>query len=414
MAGENTQSTAEMYKEVYAQGGPADVVPNSSIVYRKIGFESDLLGESWNQAVALTHEHGFTYNGTGGGVVTLNNPINAVVKNANTSGYEMVGRARLAYAAASRAASNKQAFKKYWDLMLLNLKLGGMKRLELTLLRGQMGLGIVQGNSSGTLTITAASWSPTTWAGMEGAVLEAFTTNAATATQHNGDLTVTAVNFANRTVTVTGTNSAVVQGDYLFFKGAKTTTGYNEAAGLVKIAQNSGSLFGIDAASYNLWAGNVVTSFGTPSMGRVLNAIVQPVGKGLEEKVTLLTPPKAWEYLNADLAAQRMFDGSYSKEKAENGAQRISYYGQAGEIEVMSHPYLWEGEMVAFPTSPYKRVGSADIGMGVPGTPDGSGERTIFFHVENANAVEARTFSDQGLFCNRPSTSLYIDGVTYP
>lgn len=411
MAGENTQSTADMYKEVYAEGGPENVVPNSSILRRLIPFASDLTGDSWHQAVNLTLEHGFTYNGSGGGVATLNSPINATVKDANSTGFEVVGRARVAYAAASRAASSKQAFTKLWDQMLMNLKLGHEKRAELTLLRGRKGLGKVSGNSSGVLTITDDSWSPTTWAGMEGAVLEAFTTDAASATQHNGDLVISAVDFVSKTITVTGTSSSVAQNDILFFKGAKTVNGYNEGAGIVAIAANSGSLFGIDAASYALWAGNSSASFGTPSMGRFLSAITSAVDKGLEEKVILLVCPRTWELLNADLAANRMFDGSYSKEKAENGAQKISYYGQAGEIEVRSHPYLQRGESVAFPISPYKRIGSADVGMGVPGLP---GSREIFFHDVTTNAMEARTFSDMSLFCNRPSTSLYVSGITYP
>ena len=179
-------------------------------------------------------------------------------------------------------------------------------------------------------------------------------------------------------------------------------TGFNEGPGLIKIAQNSGSLFGIDAAAFSLWGGNVKSSFGAPTMGRYLDAVTQAVEKGgLDEKAVLLVPPKAWEVLNADLHTAREFDGSYSKEKAENGSMRICYYGQSGEIEVRAHPYLQRHESVIFPVSAYSRIGSADVGMGVPGT-DG---RDIFFHLQDKNAVEARTFADQTLFCTQPSTS---------
>ena len=51
----------------------------------------------------------------------------------------------------------------------------------------------------------------------------------------------------------------------------------------------------------------------------------------------------------------------------------------------------------------------ADVGMGVPGT-DG---RDVFFHAASTNAVEARTFTDQALFCDRPSACVYISGITY-
>ena len=411
MAGENTQSTYDAYKERYAEGGPERVVPNSSILKRLIKLDGDLLGDSYHQSVTLTLEHGFNYGGSGGGVSTLSDPINATVKDANSTGYSLTGRARVGYTAASRAASSAQAFGKLWDQVLLNLKMGHEKRSELGLLYGQQGLGVVSSNSSGVIAITDATWSPTTWAGMEGAKLEAFTTTAATATQHDGDLVISAVSFANKTITVTGTSTSVVAGDILYFKGARTTTTWNEGAGLCKIAANSGTLFGISAASYALWNGNSNTSFGTPSMGRFLAEVTEAVDKGLEEKVILLVCPKTWELLNADLAAQREFDGSYSKEKAENGAQKISYYGQAGEIEVRTHPYLRRGDAVAYPLSPYKRVGSADVGMGVPGLPDSN---NIFFHDTSTDAMEARTFSDFSLFCNRPGTSIFVTGITYP
>jgi hypothetical protein len=401
-----------MYKEQYGNK-LNDVVPTSSVVYDLIKFDEDnKLGDSYRQSVTLTSEHGVTYNGSGGGQVALAAAVPATIKEGNSSGFEMIVRSKMTYAAASRAVTSKQAFAQGWGTVLLNLRKASMKRAELTFLRGQLGLGVVSAIGSGVITITDATWSPTTWAGMEGALLEAFTTNAATATQHDTTLTITAVSFANKTVTVSGTSSSVAPGDYLFFKGAKTTTGFSEGVGLLKIAQNSGSLFGIDAATYALWAGNTKSSFGIPTMGRFLDAATQAVDKGLDEKCHLLVNPKSWEVMNSDLSAQRMYDGSYSKAKAENGSQRIAYYGQMGEMEVATHPFLQRGEAVLFPKTPYKRIGSADVGMGVPGLSHG-GERDIFFHIEADNVVEARTFMDQSMFCDGPSTSCYISGITY-
>lgn len=419
MAGENTVSAMEMYKEIYGND-LNNVVPNSSIVYDLVKFDEDSkLGDSYRQSVTLTNEHGFTYNGSGGGVVTLNAPVQATIKEGNSSGFEMIGRSRITYAAASRGQSSKQAFKQTWGTVLFNLRKASMKRAELTFLRGQLGLGQVSGTpSANVITISDATWSPTTWAGMEGAILEGWSTQAATATQRTGgsiDLTITAVSFANKTITVTN-DGDLADGDFLYFKGARTSTGYNEGAGLIKIAQNAGTLFGIAGASYSMWLGNTKGTFGTPTMGRFLDAVSTCVEKGLEEKIHLLIPPKAYEVCNADLHTNRMLDGSYSKERANNGAQRINYYGQAGEIETRAHVYLQRGEAVAFPKSPYKRIGSSDIMMGVPGlTSSESGDvsRDVFFHIETDNSVEARSFMDQSMFCDGPATSIHITGITY-
>ncbi len=415
MAGESTITTsAALYKEVSGSGDDVDkVVPASSVCYDIFPWsEEKRVGESFHQAISVNLEQGFTYNGSAGAVVTLEDQVAASDVDAVVTPVEMIGKSRMAYTAASRAAAEgKTAFKKAWAHRLLNLRKAAMKRLELQLVKGQKGLGVVEGISTGVITITAASWSPMTWAGMEGAKLEAWTTSDATSTQHDTTLTISAVSKSARTVTVTGTSSSVAPGDVLFFKGAKTTTGYNEMAGLTKIAGNAGTLFGLSAVTYNTLAGNSTTSFLVPTMGKFLAAITEQVDSGLDEKCFLGLSPKSWEVCNADLAEKREFDGSYSKSKAENGAQAINYYGQAGEIELRSMPYLWRGEAVIFPKSTYSRLGSADLGMGVPGLP---GEREVFFHLETQNAVEVRCYTDQALFCLNPSTSGYVSGITYP
>ncbi len=415
MAGESTVTTsAGLYKEVYGGENDIDkVVPVSSVLYDIFPFsEDERIGDSFHQAVTSGFEQGFTYGGSSGAIVTLNDQVAASDLDATVTSVELIGKSRMAYTAASRASGSKASFRKAWNHRLLNLRRASMKRLELMLTRGQKGLGIVSGISTGVITITEASWSPMTWAGMEGAILEAFTTSDATATQHDTDLTISAVSKSARTITVTGTSSSVAPADVLFFKGAKTTTSWKECAGLVKVASNTGSLFGIDASSYNLFAGNTASSFGTPTMGKYLAALTEAVDSGLDEKVFLGIPPKAWEVCNADLAEKRDYDGSYSKAKAENGSQSISFYGQSGEVELRSMPYLWRGESVIFPKSPYSRKGSAEMGMGVPGLP-GDG-REVFFHVQTQNAVETRSYTDQALFCVSPNTSCYVSGITYP
>ena len=197
--------------------------------------------------------------------------------------------------------------------------------------------------------------------------------------------------------------------DVIYFLGARAASTYNECVGLMKIASNTGTLFGVAGATYAIWQGNTKSSFGAVTMGKLLDALSLAVDRGLDEKVILLVCPKAYEVLNADLSASRHFDGSYSREKLENGAQSIAYNGQMGQVEVRVHPFLRRGDAVAFPTSQLKLIGSTDVGMGVPGT-DG---RDIFFHLPTKNAIEARSFSDLALLCLAPARLVYITGITY-
>lgn len=417
MSGENTLSSMDGYvKKVY--GDKLDnVIPSSSVIYDLVEFEAaKKIGDSFNFPVLLTLENGFTVNGVGGSVVTLNDASNAVTKNASIQGVELIGRAQMAYLLASRAAAEgPAAFGKAWGQALMNLRMGHMKRLELMLLYGQLGLGVVDSLSSDTVTITEASWSPATWIGLEGALFQFWTGTTASETQHGATTgsTLSSINFANRTLAFgsggPSGGTTVGAGDVVYFYGARATTTFNECVGLMKIAQNSGSLFGIDAATYNIWAGNSQTSFGAVTMGKLLDAVSAAVDRGLDEKVILGVCPKAYEVLNADLSAQRHFDGSYSREKLENGAQSIVYNGQMGQVEVRVMPFLRRGDAVVFPTDKLKLIGSADAGMGVPGT-DG---RDIFFHLPTKNAVEARSFSDLALLCLAPARLVAISGITY-
>lgn len=423
MAGENTLSSMDGYvKKVY--GDKLDnVIPASSVIYDLVEFESaKKIGDSFNFPVLLTLENGFTVNGVGGSVVTLNAASNAVSKNASIQGVELIGRAQMAYLLASRAAAEgPAAFGKAWGQALMNLRMGHMKRLELMLLYGQLGLGVVSAQTGDVVTITDASWSPATFIGLEGALFQFWNgVGAVPATDVQHGLTtgssLSSVNYANQTLTFASGGpsggTAVTAGDVLYFFGARTGTNgdtMNECVGLMKIAANAGTLFGINSTTYNIWAGNSVTSFGAITMGKLLDAVSVAVDRGLDEKVILGVCPKAYEVLNADLSAQRHFDGSYSREKLENGAQSIVYNGQMGQVEVRVMPFLRRGDAVIFPVDKLKLIGSADAGMGVPGT-DG---RDIFFHIPTTNAVEARSFSDLALLCLAPARLVSIGGVTY-
>jgi hypothetical protein len=407
---------AGFYKKVY--GDKLDnVIPASSVLYDLIDFEdAKKIGDSYNFPVLLTLENGFTVNGTSGAVVTLNDATAATSKEATIQGVELIGRTQMAYVAASRAAAEgPAAFGRAWGQALQNLRMSHMKRLELMLLYGQLGLGVVSSRTSETLTITDASWSPATWIGLENALFEFWTGTSASETEHGvvTGSTLTVVDYAAQTLTFTGGPSggtAVAAADVIYFFGARDTTTFNECVGLMKIAQHvSGSLFGISATTYNIWAGNVVSSFGALTMGKLLDAISRAVDRGLDEKVILGVCPKAYEVLNADLSAQRHFDGSYSREKLENGTQSIVLNGQMGQVEVRVMPFLRRGDAVAFPVSQLKLIGSADVGMGVPGTEG----RDIFFHLQSKNAVEARSFSDLALLCLSPARCVAVTGITY-
>lgn len=409
MADANTTTTLDgLFKTVYGDS-QINMLPDFAILSRKVRFSpSEKIGQRYEVPVKLQYEGGFSYGASGDGAFTLNSAIAGKIARAQVDASQIVLRSQLDYESAFKAASGgKQAFQDATQALVENMMESFAKRQELSMLYGQRGLGTVLTNTSGALVISDATWSPGIWVGMKDAVLEAFTTVADSATQHNGDLTISAVDLASKTVTVTGTSGAVVAGDILFFKGARTTTAHKDMVGLDKILVNTGSLFNISAASYELWKATSYDCAGAVSMEKALNAAAQAVPLGLKEKSMLALAAKRWAKLNNDLSALRRADSSYDSAKFENGVDGITYHGVSGDIEIVSHPFVKEGEGLLVPEKRLKRVGSTDVTFRRPGNAN-----NIFRELESSAGFELRAYSDQQIFCETPSYCVKLTGIT--
>lgn len=416
----NTVTTLNgLFKTVYAEK-LIDLIPDYAILQKKIEFVSadKETGSFYAQPVVLSHEAGFTYNGTAGGVISaLSDAAAGAMKEAQVYGSELILRSQMSYMSLSRAASaGTRAFKRASSFKVEDMNNAARKRLEIAMLHGQNSVGIVSstsdtGTGTATITLTDASWAGGIWAGSENSKIRASA--SLSAALRGADMKITAVNSDTKTLTVecNDTVSTDVQaGDYLFFAGSNAGSGtYNEMAGLAKIISNTGSLFGIDAATYSLWKGTTISSVGQISFAKLQDAVGRAANKGLMEKVLVLVSPKAWSVLNADQAALRMFDSSYgSGKKAENGAEALVFHGLTGPMEVVAHPLVKDGEGFIVPPDSLMRVGSVDLSFGVPGF-----DEQFFSLVPAKNAVELQCVADQAIFIERPAHCVYLTGITY-
>lgn len=407
-----TPNTAPgLFKTIYAQ--ISKVLPEDAILQDEVDFsEDDATGEKIVFMVPLTYCHSFSYGPSSGAstTITLNDAQPPYIGKAEVEGYQLIGRIQMDYPYLSKAASKgKRAFQAAMDASMESLVESARRRIEISLLHGQMSLGKVQTNSSGTLTITAATWSPGIWVGMKDCVLTAFDALTASATQDNGDLVVSSVVPASRQVVVTGTSGAVDSNSYLWFKGSRSDTAFNEGAGLMKIASNTGSLFGLSAATYDIWGAVQKTVSGPITFAKVQEGQAEAQVKGLREETLLLVAPKRFAELNTDMAADRVFDSSYSSAKGEMGVSEIVYHSAAGVIRVKGHSLMKEGEAVSFPPSKCLRVGSTDLTFELPGT---NGE--MLLHIPDKNVYEARCYSDQVFFCKTPGRIVSYSSITDP
>ena len=120
----------------------------------------------------------------------------------------------------------------------------------------------------------------------------------------------------------------------------------------------------------------------------------------------VLVNPGHWDDLLTEQAAFRMYDSSYKKDAAENGAQNIRFYGQNGMIEIMPSIYVKEGYAYVLSKEDWCRVGSSDVTFRRPGQGD-----NFFRDMEDNAGYELRAYTDQALFCVRPGRQILISNL---
>lgn len=422
MAQENTVTTLDgLFKEVYGATGPINLIPEIAYLQKRITFkEAERIGKSYNFPVVLSQEQGVTYLAAGAGVQTLESSVAAVLKNCEVDANQIIVRGQMDYEAAAKATTGKTAFMNASELLVENLMDSAGKRLEIAFLYGRSARGICVADDSTNINTTstsvvmlAADWAPGIWSGLEGAKIQfyAVSNDALVSSGADSIFTVTSIAFDTRTVVVTGTttgigalDTALNSGDcYIHFNGAKTA----EPIGLDKIITNTGTLFGIDASVYGMWAGSSYNMNGAVTVAKLLLATSLAVGKGgLMEEADILLAPKAFTQLSGTLDGLRRYE---SKEKdAVAGFETMHIFGPNGKMVIVSHPMVKEGEGFIGPMKRIKRIGSQEMSFQTPGRKD-----EIFLHIPDKNAYELRLYMAQALVAETPAKCVKLTGITY-
>ncbi len=414
MTAANILSTANGWaKDIF--GDAQDVRPKGSIILDKIGFKTGMkLGEKFSEPVWLSDEQGFTYADGTGTDYDLEDPTAAESKEAEASGTEITLVSRVSLKMLSVATSSKDSFGKFSTQLGANMTRAFKKRLEIAMRWGGAAIGqmsAVSGTSTTRdITIDQDHWAPGIWAGAKGMMLDFYDGS----TLHNDvqPVIVTAVNMTTRVVSVSGeaTDLTAIDGDTdaeIFFHGAKGKDGQ----GLSYIASNTASTYlNINASSYELWQGNVVTvSTEELTWDHIQSGIERAVEKGLQEDaLVMLVPLPSWSRLNANINALRTIDAGYSIEKTKYGTKSIEFHSLNGKVSLVPDPLMKQSKAIAFPESSayHMRVGSTDMTYNVPGR----GEE-MFQLVQGKNAVEMRAYSDQRLWMRTPGKCIQWNGI---
>ncbi len=392
-----------MFKETYADK-LGELIPDGVKLMNRIKFMSKdkQPGNLYHQPVILGMEHGVTFASSDDDAFNLNPPVAGQIKDAQIKGNPVVLRSLLGYVAASRAAlGGQKAFMDATKFLVANMLRSMSKKLEIEMLYGQYGYGVVGSTAGAVITISTAEWAPGIWAGSEGMPIEIR--NAA-GTISRGTTVVYSVNMSLRTVTTQNVVPGVVAGDVIWHKGAYG----NEFPGIHYILTlTTGTLFNINVGEFNLFVGNQYDAqSGALSFTKLNLAAARAVEKGQDGRVLALVNVRGWANMLSDQAALRKYDSSYSSSNAENGSTSITFHSQNGEIEIVPSIYVKEGYAYLISEEDWFRVGSTDMTFKRPG----QGEE-FFRDVENSAAYELRLYSDQAIFCMAPGRNTIVINV---
>lgn len=433
----NQSSLVGLFKQVYGDNF-IDAWSYIARLSKRIKFitPSQQNGDGYNVPVDMQFEHGISYaaagvtnSGTANGGTQYVPASAGQSQNAVVYPFQLNGRAQVSYEAIARSAgAGPKAFEEATARVVKRLSMAVVKRLEIDLLHGQRGIGVIEslgavGGSAGAFTrtavITAASWSGGLFAGFKGASVDVWDSTYATRRNTNAttaaNLKMTTIVPSTRSITFTSSHStnadvnALAVGDNVFFETSSATT---SMPGLDVVSRvSSGTLYGINTATYELFQGNLVTSSaGVPTFGKLLEWSSVTADYNNAMGLLVCVHPKSFEILNTDQAALREYDVSYKGEKAVNGYQALTFNTQVGPLEVLSNPFEKQGLIHGFVPQEAVRAGSQDIGF-IKRNDDGS--EKLIVEVADSTGSEMRCYTGQQLFIEQPRHTFCAEGVVF-
>lgn len=392
-----------LFQNVYADK-EENLIPNNVKLTKEIDFvnKGKRNGADYKQAVILKSEHGVTYAGSDGDLITFNAALPGLTKQATILPSSMYLRSAITYEALSRSMNDDASFANATAHVVQNMLQSFSNKYEQQMFYGGVGLATISAINTATkvITITTAEWASGIWVGAEGMNLEAYVTGLGS--KRTGTAVVTAVDLVNRTLTVDALPTSLATTDVLFEKGAKG----KEFIGVHKmLTTTSGTIFGLETSSYSLWQGNQSAVGGALSFAKISKGIATAVAKGVTGKLSLFVNPSTWSNLLTEQTAQRVFhEGGMSE--YDQGAKRIMFYSQNGEIEIISSSFVKEGYAYALDLSCFLRIGSKDISFEHP-LEDGK----FIMPLENTNAYQIFCHTDSALFCSALGRHIVFSGI---
>lgn len=401
-----------LFKRKYADK-VADLTPEHIYVMKEAKPIPPGPGESYQQAVVLANEQGFTLAAPDtSSAFSLYSPAAGYVQQAQVKGYQYMGRASLSVEAISRSQNNEQAFVAATKHVVKNLLRSSYNIMEATALWGQNNLGVVESTGATSIVITEASFASGLWFGSKGMTIAVYTAAGVL----RGTCEITGVTIRTRTLTIDALPAGTIATDVLQYRGGSSA----QMLGLYQMMTTTGTLFGIDNTSYELWRSDSAYSAGSAPLtfAKLLEAVAEAGELGLGDEIgeiDVLVAPRTWNSLNTDAAALRRTDASYKGSKFENGHEVLELFSNVGVIRIISHRMMKNGFAFIMPkcSKSLVKVGSQPIPtFAVPGFTR-SGEEYLK-PMENSAGVEMRLYWNSQIFTEYVPHLKLINNIVNP
>jgi hypothetical protein len=442
MASVSTQSVINLFKTVY--GGLNDLRSEKDKLDKLIPFENNnKIGDAYVESFILGDSVGITFAGSGQDAFGIRPAIAGAVQPSTIKGSQTVLSDVLSYGFMARGASSEAAFKNSTALTMENHLQSHNSFLNVAKYYGQASdqLGFVSFAPTGTIyrgaaytgngTVTLTQRSGTNiaftsginvasrailfapgqfaaghWVGKPGIVIKQIDSNNLVLAQgsvlsYDATLGILFVDF-----TPVAPTAAVGAGSVRLC--------YDQwelnlcMVGMKRIMQNTGTLFGINAVTYPLWAGNQINLNGRRfNLKAVFEGVANAVNAGgLDEPLDIIVNPRTFGQMANDEAAFRKYDASYKSASATNGMESVTYYASNGENRIMCSSLVKEGDVFGIVSKNWRFSGSQLPSFKV----NGSSDSIAFQLMENAG-ICVRSYADTYLMCRMPAKQILWTGI---
>lgn len=401
-----------------------DAIPEFGILQEMIKFqEVAKTGELYEELIVTRRSHGVTFARTTKRTdYNLQAARSYMTQPAQAAPSEIVMRERIAYGMLAAAeAKGDRAYASAIKESLKSVATSHRFYVEYGFLYGGTGVGTgsnaglgisdtagASATTSQAYTIKQISWASGIWAQMTNAEVDCYDPTLTTKRNGTSPFIVVSVLHSTRVVNMTNATAAdadaVAVGDIFVPRASK---GEN-CDGLDSILTNTGTLFALDASTYDIWAGNVKTAGAAPATILTLHgAMNMAVGRGLAGEFTWLVNNFVFQDLVDDTTALRRFVED-TKTEVTQGTMSLDFYGaNNGRMRIISHPMVKCGDAFGIKAKTFIRGGDSDLVRGLPGTP---GE-DFFYQVDGVAAVEIRNFSSQFIMSKEPSHNVKLYNI---